>query len=90
MMCSHCRSNIFTGCLNELHGIGGGDVLEHDPERWERADDGRERGVDERLFAIKYIHMMIGHFTVYQQWHIMLFHRLENGIQCLDARDAGI
>ena len=65
-------------------------MLEHNPQRGKRTDDRDERRVDERFLAIKYIHMMIGDFTVYQQRHIMPLHRLEHGIQCLDARDAGI
>ena len=65
-------------------------MLEYDSERWKRTDDGGERRVDERFLAIEYIHMMVGDFTVYQQWHIVLLHRFEHGIQCLDARDAGV
>ena len=38
-MRSHRRGDTIPGCLNELHGIGGGDVLEHNPERGERTDD---------------------------------------------------
>ena len=65
-------------------------MFKHDTERRESVDDRDKCGVDEGFLAIKNIHVMIGDFTVYQQWQIMPFHRLEHGIQRLDARDARI
>ena len=84
------RGDIVARCLNKLHGVGGGDVFKHDTERREGIDDRDECVIDKGLFAIKNIHVMIGDFTVYQQWQIMPLHRLENVIQRLDARDARI
>ncbi|MCY1423842.1 hypothetical protein D9M71_395680 [compost metagenome] len=82
--------NVARGCVDERHGIGCGDVLEHHFQAWEALDDTAHVFVDEHLLAVKYIDLATGHFTVHQQWHADFGHGFECREDLVDAGHARI
>ncbi len=69
--------------LNEGHGLGGGDVLEHHLQPLVTFQQGLELTLNEHRFSIEHIHLGVGHLAVDQQRHADPLHRLEH------RRDAG-
>src|ERR1044071_5222598 len=54
---------------NEVCGVGGGDMFEHDLELGKVADDSGQDAVDEHGLAVEHVDFRVGNFTVYAQHH---------------------
>ena len=74
------RGDIRPGGLDEGHGIGGGDVLEHHLQGREIGDDPGQDAVDEHRLAVEDVDMGVRHLAMDQQRHADLLHDLENRI----------
>ena len=73
------RGDVRPGVANELGGFRGGDMLEHDLERREVADEPRQNAIDEHRLAVEHVDIRIGHFAVDAQHHADRLHPLQRG-----------
>lgn len=65
-------------CLDEGHGLGGGDVLEHHLQPRVTFQQGLEVAFDEHRFSIEYIHFGVSHLPVDEQRHADPLHGLQH------------
>ena len=64
------------GCHHIVGGVFGGDVFEHNFEFRKITAQRNQLRLNEGGFAVKQIDVAAGHFTMHQQQHAHLLHRL--------------
>jgi hypothetical protein len=65
------------GAAHELDRVGGGDVLEHDAQPREVAQQRRQLAVEEHALAVEHVDVGVRDLAVQQQRHVVPFHRRE-------------
>ena len=71
---------------DEIGGLGGGDMLEHDLQRGEIAHQRGEHALDEHRLAVEDVDLAVGHFAMDQQRHADPLHRLEHRARARGCR----
>ncbi len=84
------RADVSRSLVDELHGIGGGDVFEHHFECRETLDHAAHVFVDKDFLAIEHVDVAAGHFAVDQQRHANFGHRFEHREDLVDTGHAGV
>ena len=74
--------------VNELDGVLGRNVLEHDLQAGEVLHQLRENALDERRLAVEHVDVGICHFAVDAQHHPDPLHALEHRIDAADVGDS--
>ena len=79
MLRSDGRGDVLARALDEVGRVGGRDMLEHDFEPGEVADDARQHAFDEHRLAVEHVDVRVGHLAVDAQHHADLLHPREHG-----------
>lgn len=90
VVCSDGGADLGRSLLDELHGIGGSDVLEHHLEGREALDHSPHVFIDEDLLAIEDIDITMGHFAMDQQRQADFSHGFQDWEDLVDAGHARV
>ena len=75
--------------LHVVHGFGGRNVLQDDPQRGEIGSQPDKHPVYERLLPVENVRLLIGHLTMDQKWHVDALHPLQHPVDPANVGHAG-
>ena len=78
VMHGDCCANPFVFREDKLHSLLSRDMLEHNFQLWQSRPQWAKNLINEALFPVKNINLMVGYFSMYKQRNFKIGHRFEH------------